>query len=64
MANDFASNFTRKLAPIILKGFETNRVLSKNVDTQLLEGKFSKADTGDTVDFKRPTDYVSVRTGQ
>ncbi len=37
------------------------RVLSKNVDTQLLAGKFSPR-SGDTVDFKRPTDYVSVRT--
>jgi hypothetical protein len=62
MANDLASNFTRKLAPVILKTFETERTLSKNVNTQLLEGKYSKADTGDDVDFKRPTDYVSVRT--
>lgn len=62
MANDFSSNFTRKLAPIITKAFETNRSLSKNVDTQLLSDRFSKSDTDDIVDFKRPTDYKSVRT--
>ena len=61
MPNDFASNFTRDLAKVFLKKFESMRVLSKNVDTQLLEGRFNP-DSGDTVDFKRPTDYISVRT--
>lgn len=61
MANNFDSNFTRKLARVFLDKFETNRVLSKNVNTQLLEGKFDPS-TGENVDFKRPTDYVSKRT--
>lgn len=61
MANNFDSNFTRKLARVFLDKFETKRVLSKNVDTQLLQGRFDPS-TGDTVDFKRPTDYRSVRT--
>jgi hypothetical protein len=61
MANNFASNFTRQLAEVTLEQFETKRNLSKNVDTQLLEGKFDPS-TGDTVDFSRPTDYNSVRT--
>ena len=61
MANDLDSNFTRKLARVFLEKFDSERVLSKNVDTQLLAGKFNPS-TGDTVDFKRPTDYVSVRT--
>jgi len=61
MANDFSSNFTRKLARVFLEKFENNRVMSKNVDTQLLTGKFDPS-TGENVDFKRPTDYVSVRT--
>lgn len=61
MANSFDSNFTRKLARIFLEKFETQRVLSKNVDTQLLQGRFDPS-SGDNVDFKRPTDYVSVRT--
>lgn len=61
MPNNFDSNFTRKLARVFLDKFESNRVLSKNVNTQLLSGRFDPS-TGDTVDFKRPTDYRSVRT--
>ncbi len=61
MANDFASNFTRKLAKIFLPKFESMRVLSKNVNTQLLSNVFNP-DSGDTVDFKRPTDYRTSRT--
>lgn len=61
MANSFDSNFTRKLARVFLEKFDSERVLSKNVDTQLLSGAFNPS-TGDNVDFKRPTDYVSVRT--
>lgn len=61
MANNFDSNFTRKLARVFLEKFDSDRVLSKNVDTQLLAGRFAP-DTGDTIDFKRPTDYTSVRT--
>jgi len=61
MANNFDSNFTRKLARVFLAGFNSKRIMSKNVDTQLLKGKFNPA-SGANVDFKRPTDYVSVRT--
>ena len=61
MANDFGSNFTRPLMRVFLEQFENKRVLSRNVNTQLYEGKF-KPDTGDTIDVKRPTDYVSRRT--
>lgn len=61
MANDFASNVTRPLARVFLEEFENARILSKNVNTQLLNNKFNPS-TGDTVDFKRPTDYVSNRT--
>lgn len=61
MANSFDSNITRKLARVFLKEFESNRVLSKNVNTQLLDGKFDPS-SGDTVDFKRPTDYITQRT--
>lgn len=61
MANNFDSNITRKLARVFLEKFETARVLSKNVDTQLLTGKFNPS-SGDTVDFKRPNDYISNRT--
>lgn len=61
MANNFDSNFTRKLARVFLEKFDSSRVLSKNVNTQLLSGKFDPS-TGTVVDFKRPTDYTSVRT--
>lgn len=61
MANSFDSNFTRKLAKVFLNEFETSRVISKGVNTQLLTGRFGP-DTGENVDFKRPTDYASKRT--
>lgn len=61
MANNFDSNITRKLARVFLEKFESARVLSKNVDTQLLTGRFDPS-SGDTVDFKRPTDYTSSRS--
>jgi hypothetical protein len=61
MANNFDSNFTRQLARVFLEKFDNERVLSKNVDTQLLQGRFNPA-SGDTVDFKRPTDYITQRT--
>ena len=61
MANNFDSNFTRKVAKVFLDKFETTRVLSKNVNTQLLTGRFDPA-SGENVDFKRPTDYKAERT--
>lgn len=61
MANSFDSNITRKLARVFLDKFESARVLSKNVDTQLLAGRFDPA-SGENVDFKRPTDYTSSRS--
>lgn len=61
MANNFDSNFTRKLARVFLEKFESARIHSKNVNTQLLAGKFDPS-SGDTVDFKRPTDYTTSRT--
>lgn len=62
MANNFDSNITRKLAKVFLDKFETTRVLSKNVDTQLLKMNGFDPSTGDTVDFKRPNDYISTRS--
>lgn len=61
MANNFSNNFTRTVARVFLEKFESERVLSKNVNTQLLEGKFNPR-SGDAYDFKRPTDYISKRT--
>ena len=60
MANTFESNFTRKVAMKVLAAFESNRVMSKNVNTQLVSGAFNP-DSGTQVDIKRPTDYTTIR---
>jgi hypothetical protein len=59
MANNFDSNFTEKLMRIFLEKFESARVLSKNVNTQLLSGVYDP-NSGDVVSFKRPTDFTAV----
>ena len=61
MANNLSSNITRPLARVFLNAFESARVLTKTVDTQLLSGRFNPS-TGSNVDFKRPHDYNSIRT--
>jgi hypothetical protein len=61
MANNLSSNITRPLARVFLDAFESSRVVTKTVNTQLLEGKFTPA-SGSSVDFKRPHDYNSIRT--
>lgn len=43
----------------VTEKFEANRVLSKNVNTQLVQGQFN-ADSGTQVDVKRPTDYTVI----
>lgn len=60
MANAF-NNTTLRIAEEVLEGFESLRVLSKMVDTQLLDSKFDP-DSGEQTDFKRPRDFRSVRT--
>jgi hypothetical protein len=61
MANNLESNFTRKVAMKVTDRFEANRVLSKNVNTQLVSGAFNP-DSGTQVDVKRPTDYTVIDT--
>ena len=61
MANNLSSNITRPLAKIFLEAFESSRVVTKTVNTQLLSGRFNPS-TGTKVDFKRPHDYNSIRT--
>ena len=61
MPNNLSSNVTRKVARVFLDAFESNRVVTKTVDTQLLSGEFSPS-SGSTVDFKRPHDYRTIRT--
>lgn len=58
MANNFDSNFTEKLMRVFLEKFESARVLSKNVNTQLLSGVYDP-NSGDVVSFKRPTDFTA-----
>lgn len=61
MPNNFDSNFTRKLMEKVKGRFESNRVISKKVDVQTFSGGFNP-NSGDTIDVKRPTDYVTTRT--
>ena len=61
MANNLSSNVTRKVARVFLDAFESNRVVTKTTNTQLLSGKFDPS-SGSTVDFKRPHDYKTIRT--
>ena len=63
MANNFDSNFSRKIMDSFLDKFQSERVITKNIDTQLFAGKFNPS-TGENIDIKRPTDYVSVRTAK
>lgn len=61
MANNLASNVTNKVARVFLEEFEKARVISKTVNTTLLSPEFTPQ-FGDTVRFKRPHQYRSVRT--
>lgn len=61
MANNTESNVTRVVMKSFLTAFEANRVLTKAIDTQLFQGKFTP-NSGSTVDVKRPHDYKSIRT--
>ncbi len=59
--NNFNDNTTVPLAKSFLKAFECSRVLTKTVDTQLLEGVFNPK-SGTTADFRRPVDHKTDRT--
>lgn len=61
MANNLTSNFSRKLMERFLKGFESSRVLSKSVNTQLYAGKFTDS-AGANIDIKRAHDYNAIET--
>ena len=61
MSNNLDSNITRKLARVFLEHYESNRVLTKTVDSQLLSGKFNPA-SGTVVDFKRTHDFTTYRS--
>ncbi len=61
MANNFDSNFSRKLMDKVLVPFETSRTLSKNINTQMFQGSFD-VKSGENVDVKRPTDWAVSET--
>ena len=61
MANSLSSNITRVVAKVFLEAFESSRVITKTVNTQLLAGRFNPS-SGSNVDFKRPHDYNTIRT--
>ena len=63
MANDFDSNFSRKLMDKVLVPFETSRTLSKNINTQMFQGSFD-VKSGENVDVKRPTDWDGSGTAE
>ena len=61
MANSTTSNWSRKLMEVFLEKFEASRVLTKTVNTQLFQGKFTPS-SGSNVDIKRPHDYNVLST--
>lgn len=61
MANNLASNITRKVMRAFIPAFEKQRVLSKTVNTQVFQGKFNPS-SGDYVDIKRPHQYRAIET--
>lgn len=63
MANNLSSNVSTKVAKVFGDAFESNRVISKVVNTQFLTGANGiDNDTGDTVYMKRPTQYSAIET--
>ena len=61
MANNLSSNTVEDLARIFLKHAESSRVVTKTVNTQLLNGRFTPR-TGGQVSMKRPHMYNSIET--
>jgi hypothetical protein len=61
MANNLDSNVSQIVLKKFLPGFMSDLVLTKTVDRQLLAGEIN-ADTGDSVSFKRPHQFSSLRT--
>lgn len=61
MTNNLSSNTTSKVMRVFMEEFENARVLTKTVNTQLLQGKITPQ-TGSSVSFKRPHDYAAIRT--
>ena len=56
MANNLTSNISTHVIPKFMESFNANRVITKTVDRQTFDGKFTP-DKGTTVYVKRPHDY-------
>lgn len=61
MANNLESNVSKIVARKFLEHFESSRVISKTVDTQLIAGMHGPS-TGDTVYLKRPHQFKAINT--
>jgi hypothetical protein len=61
MSNNLTSNWSRKVMPVFMKHFMAARVVTKSVNTQLFEGKFTPS-AGNIVDVKRPHKYKMIST--
>ena len=61
MANNLSSNYSRRLMEEFLDSFEASRNVTKGVNTQLFDGKFTPS-SGASVDIKRPHDYATIST--
>lgn len=61
MANNFDSNVQTKVIRKFLDAFQSTQVLSKTVNTQLIQGELNPM-TGQTVGIKRPIQLRSTRT--
>jgi len=63
MPNNLASNVSTKVAKVIMDAFESNRVLTRTVNTSLVAGQNGITnETGDTIYLKRPTQYKAIET--
>lgn len=61
MANNLSSNYARKLLPVFMEAFDSARVLTMGVNTQVLDGKFTPS-SGASVDVKRPHSHKTIST--
>lgn len=63
MANELSSNVSTRVAKVLIGKFESNRVLTKTVNTSLISGSNGISnETGDTVYLKRPPQYKAIET--
>lgn len=61
MANDVSGNSSTKVAKVFTKAFERNLVLTKTINTQIIQG-LNNPETGDIAFLKRPHQFKAKRT--